>query len=103
MMLVTLSFEYCRTRFQTLMTSPQVVSTSWQPFAVSFSRVVTSVPKAGMITTSPAWMCSRSASVGFGGMLTMPRLLIWSLTSGLWMISPSRKIRVGGGKTLRAA
>ena len=53
-MLVTLSFEYWRTRFQTLITSPQVVSTSTQPLASSFLRVPTSVPNAGMMTTSPA-------------------------------------------------
>ena len=52
-MLVTCSFEYCRTRFQTLITSPQVVSTSTQPLASSFLRVLTSVPKAGMMTASP--------------------------------------------------
>ncbi len=53
-MLVTLSLEYCRTRFQTLITSPQVVSTNSQPFSSSRLRVPTSVPNAGMMTTSPA-------------------------------------------------
>ena len=52
MMLVTLSFEYCRTRFQTLITSPQVVSTNRQPLASSCCRIETSVPKAGMMTMS---------------------------------------------------
>ena len=46
--------------------------------------------KAGMITTSFAWSCSNSASVGLGEIILMPRFRIWSLTSGLWMISPSR-------------
>src|ERR1017187_5160273 len=54
LMLVTFSLEYWRTRFQTLITSPQVVSTSTQPFSSSRLRVATSVPKAGMIATSPA-------------------------------------------------
>jgi hypothetical protein len=31
-----------------------------------------------------------SSSVGLGEMIWMPMLRIWSLTSGLWMISPSR-------------
>ena len=35
MMLVTFSLEFWRTRFQTLITSPQVVSTSRQPFSSS--------------------------------------------------------------------
>jgi hypothetical protein len=39
MMLVTLSLEYCRTRFQTLITSPQVVSTSSHPLAINFFRL----------------------------------------------------------------
>ncbi len=89
-MLVTLSLEYWRTRFQTLITSPQVVSTSTQPFSSSRLRVPTSVPNAGMITTSPACRRVISSSVGLGEMIWMPMLRIWSLTSGLWMISPSR-------------
>ena len=83
MMLVTRSLEYWRTRFQTLITSPQVVSTSTQPFSSSRLRVATSVPKAGMMATSPACNCASSASVGLGEMILMPMLRIWSLTSGL--------------------
>src|SRR5579862_5069095 len=66
MMLVTLSLEYCRTRFHTLITSPQVVSTSTQPFSSSRLRVPTSVPNAGIITTSPAFRRVISSSVGLG-------------------------------------
>ena len=76
MMLVTDSFEYCRTRFHTLITSPQVVSTIRQPFSSSFFRVLTSVPKAGMMTTSSARNWDISSSVGFGGMVRMPMLRI---------------------------
>ena len=90
MMLVTLSFEYWRTRFHTLITSPQVVSTSRQPFSSSLRRVATSVPKAGMMTTSSRCKTASSTSVGLFASMRMPRLRIWSLTSGLWMISPSR-------------
>jgi hypothetical protein len=61
MMLVTPSVAYWRTRFHTLITSPQVVSTNWQPRALSFSMVAVSVPNAGMMTTSPARRSSRSA------------------------------------------
>ena len=65
MMLVTLSLEYCRTRFQTLITSPQVVSTNRHPLASSIARVETSVPNAGMITISSFFNSSMSASFSF--------------------------------------
>jgi hypothetical protein len=76
MMLVTLSLEYWRTRFQTVITSPQVVSTIMQPLASIFFRVATSVPNAGMMTASPACICSKFRSVGLGEMIWMPMLRI---------------------------
>ena len=98
MMLVMFRLEYCRTRFQTLSTSPQVVSTMAHPVDSIFLRVPTSVPKAGMITTS-SWVrpaiCSGSGRLGRG---RIPISRIWWLTSGLWMISPSRKIRFSSSK-----
>ena len=36
---VTSSLAFCRTRFQTLITSPQVVSTIWQPFSLMLPSV----------------------------------------------------------------
>ena len=83
MMLVTESFEYWRTRFHTLITSPQVVSTNRQPFSSSFRRVDTSVPKAGIITMSSGRSWLISSSRGWPAMVTMPMRRIWSLTSGL--------------------
>ena len=38
MMEVTSSLAFCRTRFQTLITSPQVVSTIWQPILLDAAR-----------------------------------------------------------------
>ena len=54
MMEVMSSLAFWRTRFQTLITSPQVVSTILQPISLMRARVVTSVPKAGTMTTSSA-------------------------------------------------
>ena len=77
------SLEYCRTRFHTLITSPQVVSTNRQPFSSSFLRVATSVPNAGMMTTSSGRNWLISSSLGLPEMIWMPMLRIWSFTSGL--------------------
>jgi hypothetical protein len=63
-----------RTRFQTLITSPQVVSTSMQPLASSSLRVWTSVPKAGMMTTSLALSRAISSGPGLAEMVTIPML-----------------------------
>src|ERR1700674_2906624 len=91
MMLVTESFEYCRTRFHTLITSPQVVSTNRQPFSSSFRRVATSVPKAGIITMSSGRSWLISSSPGLPAIVTIPRRRIWSFTSGVWIDLAKKK------------
>ena len=85
---VNCSLAFCVTRFQTLITSPQVVSTNWQPLAFSLSIVATSAPNAGMITTSFSLSSSMSALLIGPERNLMPIARICSLTSGLWMISP---------------
>jgi hypothetical protein len=65
MMLVTESFAYWRTRFHTLITSPHVVSTNWQPRSLSWFMIAISAPNAGMITTSPFFNSSMSAFFSF--------------------------------------
>ncbi len=55
------SWAFCRTRFQTLITSPQVVSTMSEPISLIRASVVTSVPKAGTMTTSSAVRSSTSS------------------------------------------
>src|SRR6476646_8142434 len=52
MMLVTCSEAFWRTRFQTLITSPHVVSTIWHARLFIDSTVEISAPQAGLITTS---------------------------------------------------
>ena len=52
MMEVIPSLANPRTRFQTFITSPQVVSTMWQPRDSTLSMKETGAPKAGTMTTS---------------------------------------------------
>jgi len=82
------SRAYRVTFFQTLSTDPQVVSTSAQPRSCSRASSWTVTPNAGMITTSP----SPSGVSGSPGSLRnlMPAARSFSLTCGLWMISPVR-------------
>ena len=78
-MLVTCSEAFWRTRFQTLMTSPHVVSTIWHPRVLIASTVATFAPKAGTITTSSApssWIsrvagCAGEVSDAHGGELSV--------------------------------
>ena len=77
------SLAYLRTRFHTLITSPQVVSTIWQPRSLICCRVESSVPNAGTITTSSGCRSAMSACLFFPIRFLMPNEEICSLTSGL--------------------
>src|ERR1051325_5176812 len=66
MMEVADSLAYLRTRFHTLITSPQVVSTIWQPRSLICCRIDNSVPNAGTMTTSSGWRSEISACLFFG-------------------------------------
>ena len=61
----------------------QIFQTLFAKGGSSFRRVATSVPNAGMMTTSSRCNRAISSSVGLLEIVWMPRLRIWSLTSGL--------------------
>jgi len=69
---VTDSLAYLRTRFQTLITSPHVVSTIWQPRSLICCWIDNSVPNAGTITTSSGPRSEMSASLFLPVRFLMP-------------------------------
>ena len=97
MIAVKPSLAYDSTRFHTLSTEPQVVSTSTQPIARSRSKSRTVTPKAGRMTTSSGVtpLSSSSAPSGRSRNVT-PIARSFKFTCGLWMISPTRKMRLSG-------
>src|SRR2546422_7427277 len=97
MIAVKPSFAYDSPRFHTLSTEPQVVSTSTQPSARSRSKSRTVTPKAGRMTTSSGVTAPTSKSPpSRRARNSTPIARSFELTWGLWMISPTRKMRLPG-------
>jgi hypothetical protein len=99
MMAVNPSCAYRTTFFQTFSTDPHVVSTSVHPWLTSRAMSPTVTPNAGRMTTSSDPRVSHRSPASLRKRISAARS--WSLTCGLWMISPVRNT-LRPGKRRRA-